>query len=169
MAEQTREYAPGTHPDLPAPPGTRGAVHWMRENLFSSPTNIVLTLLSAFLLYLIVPPLIYWAVINSVFEAGSRIECWEKMGGEGKGACWAIIVTRFDQFVFGFYPVEERWRVLLAGVLLAFALGPVLFDNLPYRKYGLIYTCIYPIIGYFLLWAGSGWSRWNPLGSGASC
>ena len=156
MVEQTQKYEPGTHPSLPPPAGSRGAVLWVRENLFSSPTNIVLTLLSVYLIYVVVPPLIEWMFINSVFDAGSRNECWEKMGGEGEGACWAIIVVRFDQFMFGFYPVEERWRVILAAVLLGFALIPALFEFVPYRKYGLIYTCIYPVIAYFLLWGGLG-------------
>ena len=156
MAEHTRKYEPGTHPDLPPPPGSRGAVLWVRENLFSSPINIVLTLLSFYLIYVIVPPLVDWFFVYSVFDAGSRNECWEKMGDGPKGACWAIIVVRFDQFVFGFYPVEERWRVMLAAVLLGFALIPALFEFVPYRKYGLIYTCIYPVIAFFLLWGGLG-------------
>ena len=152
MTDTAREFAPGTHPDLPPPVASRGLVRWVRENLFSTPTNIVLTLLSAYLLYVIVPPLVGWFFIDSVFDAGSRNECRE----QGTGACWAIVVVRFDQFMFGFYPVEERWRVVLAGVLLVFALVPVLFEVVPYRKYGLMYTCAFPVIGFFLLWGGLG-------------
>jgi len=35
-------YLPGNHPDLPPPVSTSGAIGWARNNLFSSPLNIVL-------------------------------------------------------------------------------------------------------------------------------
>jgi general L-amino acid transport system permease protein len=152
MAEQAQKYAPGTHPDLPPPPGSTGVVRWMRENLFSSPTNIVLSVLTIVLLYLVVPPLVNWFFIDAVVNAGSRNECREL----GSGACWAIIAVRFDQFMYGFYPVELRWRVNVALVLLVIALIPVLFDNVPFRKIGMLFTVIYPVIAYFLLWGGLG-------------
>ena len=56
MADSTQSYEPGTHPDLPPPLGSRGVVKWLRENLFSTPTNTVLTLLGVYLVYLAIPP-----------------------------------------------------------------------------------------------------------------
>jgi len=149
---QSQSYEPGTHPDLPPPGLTTGPIKWARDNLFSSPTNIVLTLLSVYVLYLIIPGLLNWAVFNSVVDAGSRNECWEK----GDGACWAIIVVRFDQFIYGFYPEHLRWRVDLAFVLLFVAIFPILFDKAPYRKALLIFSVVYPVIAFFLLWGGMG-------------
>ena len=46
MAFDKNNYAPGTHPDLPPPPGTVGVVGWLKNNLFSSLSNSILTLLS---------------------------------------------------------------------------------------------------------------------------
>ncbi|MEN3378636.1 MAG: ral L-amino acid transport system permease protein, partial [Hyphomicrobiales bacterium] len=43
---------------MPAPGATTGVVGWMRASLFSSPVNIVLTLLTVLLILWIVPPLI---------------------------------------------------------------------------------------------------------------
>ncbi len=151
-AQDHQKYAPGTHPSLPPPLADRGAIKWFRENLFSTPTNVILTLLVVFFLYLIIPPLLNWFVFDAVINAGSRNECWEK----DDGACWAIIAVRLNQFVYGFYPVELRWRVDLAFLLLFFALVPVLFDKVPYRRYGLMYSCAFPVIAYFLLWGGLG-------------
>ena len=150
--EAHKSYAPGTHPDLPPPLAASGWVRWARENLFGSPTNIVLTLLSLYLIYLIIPPFVSWAFVNSVVHAASRNECREL----GSGACWAVVFVRFDQFMYGFYPVELRWRVNLAFVLLLLALVPVLFDNVPFRKVGLIFSLAYPLIAFFLLWGGLG-------------
>ena len=137
----------------------------MRENLFSSPTNIILTLLTILLLFWVIPPLVEWSVIDAVVNAASRNECREL----GSGACWAIIVVRFDQFMYGFYPVELRWRVNLAMVLLFFALVPALFDKVPYRKYGLLFTLVYPVIAYFLLWGGLGLEPVESPSSAVSC
>ena len=41
MSESTQQYAPGTHPSLPPPPGMTGPWHWIRENLFSGPVDTV--------------------------------------------------------------------------------------------------------------------------------
>ena len=40
---------------------------------------------------LIVPPILEWAFIDSVWNASSLTECREK----GTGACWAVINERF--------------------------------------------------------------------------
>ena len=53
MVFDKNNYAPGTHPDLPPPPGTVGVVGWLKNNLFSSLSNSILTLLSLYLLYLL--------------------------------------------------------------------------------------------------------------------
>ena len=45
-------------PPLPPPITERGAVKWLRENLFSSPFNIALTLVGA--------AAIYWLIASSL-------------------------------------------------------------------------------------------------------
>ena len=99
---------------LPPPRASVGVVCWLKDNLFSSPSNIVLTLAVIYILYAVLPPLVEWALLDAVWWAGSRQECWDRTDG----ACWAVVVTRFDQFVYGDYPVGERWRPNLAFVLL---------------------------------------------------
>lgn len=152
MVDTTRQYEPGTHPSLPPPMSVSGPVHWVRENLLSSPLNIALTLLSLYLLYLIVPGALDWAVFDAVWNAGSREECRQL----GSGACWALPNIRFGQFLYGFYPEELRWRIDLTAVLFVLALLPLLWDKAPYRQYWMIYSGIFPIIAYFLLIGGMG-------------
>lgn len=152
MAEQTTTHAPGTHPDLPPPLASTGVIRWVKDNLFSSPLNTVITIICVYVLYLIVPAMLDWLIFDAVFDASSRDECREK----GTGACWAVTIVRFSQLMYGFYPVELRWRVDLAFVLLFVALVPVLFDKVPHRKFGMIFTILYPVIAYFLLWGGLG-------------
>jgi general L-amino acid transport system permease protein len=147
MADTTRTYEPGTHPSLPPPMAVSGPVHWVRKNLLSSPLNIALTIVSLYLLYLIVPGILNWAVFDAVFFAESRDQCREL----GSGACWALPNVRFGQFLYGFYPVDQRWRINLTAVLFVLALLPILWDKTPYRRYWLIYSGLFPFIAYVLL------------------
>ena len=134
-----KEYVPGTHPDLPPPVKTTGPVAWVKQNLFSSTLNTILTLLAFWFLWEILPPIFEWAVVNSIWTAGNRQECWDQMSSPALGACWAFIENRLSLFTYGFYPGHLHWRVNVSFVLLVLALIPVLYEKLPYRKYGLIY------------------------------
>ncbi len=152
----TQKYLPGTHPDWPPPMRTTGPVAWVRKNLFSSPLNSVLTLMSFWFLWSIIPPFFEWSVQNSVLNADSRIQCWDQMKAPAAGACWALIDDRLALFTYGFYPEPLRWRVNLSFVLLALAVVPVLYDKLPCRRYGLWYSAIFPFITGWLLVGGFG-------------
>ncbi|MEM7291999.1 MAG: amino acid ABC transporter permease [Pseudomonadota bacterium] len=156
--ETKQTYAPGTHPSLPPPANTVGAIGWVRKNLLSSPTNIIITVLTIYFLYKLIPPMLNWLFFDAVISGGSRDECRAiaKAAGHDLGACWAFIGHRFELFVYGFYPVEERWRVNLSFVLLLAALYPILFDSAPYRKYGLLFSLLSPVIICWLLIGGFG-------------
>jgi general L-amino acid transport system permease protein len=53
-------YKPGSYPDLPPPIGTVGIYGWIRNNLFSSLSNSLLTFLSITLLYYLIDGIIGW-------------------------------------------------------------------------------------------------------------
>ena len=78
------------------------------------------------------------------------------MSSPALGACWAFIENRFSLFTYGFYPKHLQWRVNLSFVLLVLAWIPVLYEKLPYRKYGLIYSAVFPFIAGWLLVGGFG-------------
>ena len=136
--------------DVPqaAPPiSTAGVAGWLRTNLFSSPTNTALTLLTIYFLYLVVPPLFEWVFVNSLWEGESNKDC---RGIEG--ACWVLIPKRFGQFIYGFYPEPERWRVNLTFILFCINLLPVLSDRVPGRTFAALFlVCGFPIVAYILL------------------
>ncbi len=117
-------------PPLPPPVTERGAIKWMRENLFSTPLNIALTVLGALVVYWLIAAALPWW-LNSVWNASSLGECRQiveaNAGPGATGACWAMIRERWHQFLFGFYPPPEWWRPILAFGLLFAALAPVLF------------------------------------------
>ena len=99
MVFDKQNYVPGTHPDLPPPPGTVGVVGWLKNNLFSSLSNSILTILSLYLLYLLIQGGLSWFVVDAVVNANDKPSC-RKIGD---GACWAVIVKRFDQFIYVFH------------------------------------------------------------------
>ena len=116
-----------------APPASqRGAVKWLRENLFTGPLNSVLTILAVLTLYYLVRLALPW-LLHGVWNANSLGECRTAIaasfGPDASGACWAVIRARWHQFIFGFYPRELWWRPILAFALLFVALAPVLFGD----------------------------------------
>ncbi|HCH33533.1 MAG TPA: amino acid ABC transporter permease [Oceanospirillaceae bacterium] len=141
-------YAPGTHPDMPPPKGTVGPIHWLQQNLFSSASNSIVTLLAIYCLYLTVPSAISWLFLDATYVGSTRKDC------ASDGACLAFIGERFNLFVYGFYPVEQRWRVNLATVLLFVAGASVLWDKMPARKHMMKFAMLYPFIGAWLLSGG---------------
>ena len=150
MAFDKNYYTPGTHPDLPPPPGTVGVVGWLKNNLFSSLSNSILTLLSLYLLYLLIEGGLSWFVVDAVVNANDKPGC-RKIAD---GACWAVIVKRFDQFIYGFYPLAERWRIDVSFCLLFVAAAPLLYPDIKFRKYMIVFSCLYPFIAFILIKGG---------------
>jgi general L-amino acid transport system permease protein len=96
------------------PPVTQtGAIKWLRENLFSSWINAILTMISLYVIYWVISHISFW-MFNGIWDASSLSECREIRDatyGEGSNvACWAVLTDRWDQLMFGFYPPEFYWR-----------------------------------------------------------
>jgi len=122
---------------------------WLRKNLFSSFFNTILTFFSLYLLYLIIPPIVLWAFVNADWFGESREAC------TSGGACWVFINVRFGQFMYGFYPPDEYWRVNFAFMLLVFLIVGLLIDNFPKKGWLSVFTLLgYPIIAFFLFYGG---------------
>ena len=134
----------------PPPAHTVGLIGWIRANLFGGLLNTFLTFFSCYLLWLIIPPLLDWAVFSADFSGSVGRECTTD------GACWAWLDQRIEQFLYGFYPAEAYWRVNIAILLLFPALAYVLFENLPFSSYGRWFSLAYPFIAAFLLVGGFG-------------
>jgi general L-amino acid transport system permease protein len=160
MAESKHAFVRTAILPAQAPPLTeKGAIKWLRENLFSGWFNTILTLVGLWAIYsLIAASLPWW--LNGVWNASSLGECREIVaaaaGPDATGACWAMVRERWHQFLFGFYPQEQYWRPILAFVLLFVAIAPVLFQALPRRMMWL--SVLYPAVAFFLLWGGPVWT-----------
>ena len=145
------------------PVATTGILGWLRMNLFSSWVNSLISLFVLYILFQFIPWILNWTIFAADFkynfngeEITNREMCSRVLDPENGGACWAIIYVRFYQFMYGFYPREEVWRVNLSYIMLAVAVVPLLFDNFPFRKHFLKFTYIFPVIAFFLLNGGLG-------------
>ncbi|MFC4270742.1 ABC transporter permease subunit [Sneathiella chungangensis] len=136
------------HEDLPPPVSQTGVIGWMRENLFSSPLNALLTVVSIYVIYWALSGIISYAFINANFVGETREDC------TGSGACWVFIKARFGQIMYGFYPVEERWRVDVGYVLAAIGLFFVLSDVVKNKKWPALYLFVFVPVACFFLFSG---------------
>ncbi len=85
------------------PPKTSiGVIGWVRENLFSSWFNTLLTIIFIVLIYLGVKNTLKWAFSS---------------------AKWGVISSNFQLFFVGQFPTDQLWRVWLSLALISVLFG----------------------------------------------
>jgi len=137
---------------LPRPTARAGAFAWLRANLFSTPANIALTLVCILAIVWAVPPLVRFFLVDAVWSGADREACLASASQPNPGACWAFVRVWFSYFVYGFYPLGERWRVDLFFLTLAFGIVWLLWLSAPRRDIGAFYFfVVLPILSYVLL------------------
>ena len=145
MTDKALIYDPGHHPDLLPPRSTVGAVGWLRQNLFSSPMNIIFTGLAVWLIYVSVPPIVQWVFIDADWAGTTRDDC------SREGACWVFIRVWFKQLMYGRYPDAELWRINLSYMLLVGAMIPLFIPRFKWKIWIAAFLLVgYPIIAYYL-------------------
>lgn len=122
-----------------------------RERLFGSVATTALTLVIALLIAWIAVPLLRWAVIDADFAGTTRADC------TSGGACWVFVKARFGQFMYGLYPVDERWRPNLLGIITVATVAAVILAPAHAKlKLGLAALVILPPLGVWILAGGYG-------------
>jgi general L-amino acid transport system permease protein len=138
-------------PAVSPPASTIGIVAWLRANLFSSIGNTITTVIGIALIALIVPPIVRWAFIDAVWTGQDRTAC----AVPDAGACWAWVRAKFAQFIYGRYPIPERWRVDLVFLLFAIGIIPLAIPRVPYKRENIIYMLLaFPVLALILLVGG---------------
>lgn len=140
-------------PALSPPASTVGVIGWVRANLFGGVVSTLLTLLAAYLLWLLVPPLWKFFVSNAVYTGTDRAACDVKV----PGACYPYLVDNFGFFMYGFYPQVERWRVNITGIVGITSMFLLLWPSYRYRLHAAIFFfLIFPFMAFWLLHGGFG-------------
>ena len=164
-------------PLLPPPSSEVGVTGWLWRNIFASMTNftsigaaiqsvamIVLTLVIMYVFANGIWTLIDFAFIQSVWsdeDEVKRLACATVLQGgalpaDWYGACWPFISAKAKLLVYGKYEVHEIWRVNIVYLMGAVGLFWVLYEAMPYRKWGGIFMLtIFPIASFVLLTGGN--------------
>lgn len=91
-----------TRSDTLAPPVTSvGVIGWLHKNLFSSWFNSLLTIVSSWIIYILVVGI--WGFVVT--------------------AKWEVVPVNLRLFMVGRYPLEQVWRVEISLGILCFLLG----------------------------------------------
>ncbi len=111
MNDTAAPVAAKTRHTPPPPVEKVAALRWMRQNLFNSPLSSITTVLLGLALIFVLPDFIRWGLFNSVWS-GTHEEC-----RAATGACWAVVGEKHRPMLFGVYPYEEHWRLVLALII----------------------------------------------------
>jgi general L-amino acid transport system permease protein len=87
---------------LPSLTERSGVIRWIRQNLFGSWLDAILTIIGALI--------IYWAV--------KGLYTWVFTVAE-----WQVVATNLRLFMIGQYPIEQTWRLWIALGFLMFLAG----------------------------------------------
>jgi len=162
-------------PEQDPPAGEVGIRKWLWENIFSSMANfstLGAALSSVLMMILTVVVLaIFWWVVTVLFKFAWVDAIWTGADGsycrpednKGKvplgqniGACWPFITSRLGQFMNGFYPDPERWRIYLTYIIGVPLIAGVLIPSVPQKGLNsLLLFVAFPIVATVLLSGGN--------------
>ena len=101
------------------PPTVAVPALWLRNNLFNTWYNSVLTVLILWALWHLIPPVLDWLIWESVtFADGDAAEAAAACR-QADGACWAFIQEWHRFLLFGRFPFDEHLRPGVAVLLFA--------------------------------------------------
>jgi general L-amino acid transport system permease protein len=136
----------------PPPAAMTGALGWIRENLLSTPLNIALTVLIVLLFLWLIPALVNFLLVDAVWSGADRDACRELVQHREIGACWPFVWERLPYFVYGSYPIPQRWRIDVFFAMLAVGVVWLLWLEAPRRDLGAAYFfVVVPVCSFFLL------------------
>lgn len=85
---------------------------WLRRNLFGSVRQSLLTVVTAAILLRVLWFVLKWGVFDAVWYATDPEVC-----RAATGACWAVIVEKHRPMLFGLYPYDQHWRLVIMMVV----------------------------------------------------
>jgi general L-amino acid transport system permease protein len=139
----------------PPPVASTDALRTTRARLCGGALNTTLTLVSAVIIVSLVWPTVKFLFIDAVWTGSSRLDCLPETVGREVGACWPFVKAKFTQFMYGFYPESEQWRVNVTYALGAILLAPLLIPSAPFKAVNaLAFFGVFPVLAFFLLTGG---------------
>ena len=138
-------------PKLSPPANMVGIRGWVMANLFPNWSNSLLTIVAGLFIYWVLSNILGWALFRAIWTGENRDAC----SVEGAGACWPFVKAKFAQWIYGFYPIDQRWRVNICFFVGAATLIPLLMPSVPYKKWNALFLLIaFPLLSLILLTGG---------------
>ena len=137
--------------DRPPPRRESGPLQWIRERFFGSITNTLITVICIYLLYILLPPIINWAILDANISGNDRSIC----DANPDGACWTFIKVRLDQLIFGlFYSSnpDQLWRPITVFIVLGCMIAWLVAPSTPNKREVAIFGLIgFPLFAYAMI------------------
>ena len=92
-----------------------------------------------------------WGIVRATWTAENRSGC------APGGACWAFVIARFNQFIYGFYPRPEQWRVSLFFLQIALLFAAFVIKPGLLRRSSVATLCALSIPASELILLHGGW------------
>ena len=141
------EYIGTIAPVESVPPKTHvGVVGWLKQNLFNNWYNSILTVLSLWLLYYALGGMFNWVVRYAVFTGTDPAPC--KLA---EGACWPLVIDNWQLFMVGTYPLELRYRPLIALIFVLAVIAPAFVGKFRKMRAMHIIWFISPVVVFFII------------------
>lgn len=142
--EVTRQHSPVTY--------------WLRNNLYSSITNIELTLVLALVLIALLRGFFGWAVLRASFSTNPEVAAETLAQFENPGANWGAVIDNFRNLMVFRFPRDQNWRLVAVGVIIIGLFIPTTivyrgdkYRGKPIRRILTILWLLSPVAIYFLL------------------
>lgn len=143
-----------------APVSEKSWTVWIRKNLFASVTDSAMTLIALAAILYFLPPVLNWLFLSAQWTGADRSVCaTEAQGGiqpnDWAGACWAFVGSKFEQFLVGRYPIAERWRVWVTGLVFFGLMVPLLMPSVPRKGLNAVFFFgVFPVFAFIMLYGG---------------
>src|SRR5215469_10676257 len=127
-------------------------LRWLRQNLFSSITSSIITLLLFALLAKLIVSFVQWGIIDAIWSVPGN-DTSACRAALGIGACWAVIPEKYRFILFGTYPFDQQWRPALATLLFIALFYISCLRSFWRRELILVWAAALFVIG-LLMWGG---------------
>lgn len=122
----------------------------IRQRLFATKRDTLISLLLIGIAFMALPTLFRWAVLDAQWTGSVEAGC------DRAGACWIFVREKLPQFIYGFFPAAEQWRVNIVFFIGAVGLAALMLPWKSGSKRSLVLgmLTLYPVLAFLLLYGG---------------
>ncbi|MGL1891114.1 MAG: amino acid ABC transporter permease [Spirochaetaceae bacterium] len=121
----------------------------IKTDYFNTPINGFFSIVALFIIVKFGIWFVNWAILDAVWFGETRDVA------NKDGATWAFIINKIRFFMFGFFPKEEIWRIIVAGILIVLSFIPYFMKRIKHKLFVFAgHMVIWPIIILIFLSGG---------------